>query len=415
MRFYKIFLVITITLLTVLTFSVYAYSKNSYFYKITLSKDEEITFVHDTILNYDGKGNNQEINYIELSLDNSNVNLSLIQAHDLSSSKDTLLNQINEERASTGKHIIGGINGEFFQLNNGQTLFTTISDGIIFSSAIEENEKIKRPTFYIDKDKNYGFDYLTVLGTLKFLNTSIDNLIITSINKLDSYNNVNITNYKINEESTYYPHEGLPSRYMLVELTNSNGEVHPGFEMFGIVVEVGEMTKPKKINKNQILITSYGELNYHKINYEFLNLPISLKFNIFLDNNKNIKNDIFTAFTGHEYLIKDGKKMDSNYYNSLAEYSLINTKNSRTAVGITKDNKIILFTVDKSSNSIGMDLYELSIYLEYLGIVDAINLDGGGSTFISFENNEHEIFLMNDQNKHQRSIPNVISVVLLQK
>lgn len=53
----------------------------------------------------------------------------------------------------------------------------------------------------------------------------------------------------------------------------------------------------------------------------------------------------------------------------------------RTAAGMTADNELILLVVDgRQSASRGVDLYELARILEDLGCVDALNLDGGGSS-----------------------------------
>lgn len=386
-----------------------AFPYTPFYYKIEL--EEGITFIHDTLLNYDEKGNNQIINYIKLNLNNKDINLSLLQSDDLTASKETLLNLLKEERALTGKNILGGVNGEFFQINSGQPLFNTISDGEIFSIIDNRNESLRRPVFYIDKDRNYSFDYLTIGASLKFLDGKSSDMRIHSLNKLDSHNITNVSTYKINKESTYYPHEGLPSRYMIIELVNNSGEIYGGVELLGKVIEVGEMDEPKKIEKGQILITSYGDENYYNIEYDFLYSPISIKFDIYSEKERRIKNDIVTAFTGHEYLIKDGIEMDYNYYKNLAEGSLIKNRHARTSIGITENNELILFTVDKSKDSLGMTLKELSEILKTLGVVNAINLDGGGSTSISFENNEHNLFLMNDPNKYQRAIVNVISII----
>ncbi|MBQ7901610.1 MAG: phosphodiester glycosidase family protein [Clostridia bacterium] len=56
----------------------------------------------------------------------------------------------------------------------------------------------------------------------------------------------------------------------------------------------------------------------------------------------------------------------------------------RSAIGITKDGSIIFYTIDgrQSGYSYGMSLGELSARLAQLGCVDAINMDGGGSTCI---------------------------------
>ncbi|MFI9847643.1 phosphodiester glycosidase family protein [Nonomuraea sp. NPDC051941] len=57
-------------------------------------------------------------------------------------------------------------------------------------------------------------------------------------------------------------------------------------------------------------------------------------------------------------------------------------RNPRTAAGVTRDGKIILLTVDgrRPSHSVGLSIPEVAQVMRSLGAVDAINLDGGGST-----------------------------------
>ena len=46
-----------------------------------------------------------------------------------------------------------------------------------------------------------------------------------------------------------------------------------------------------------------------------------------------------------------------------------------------KDGKFLMITVDgRTEQSGGLDLYDLAKYLLELGAIDAMNLDGGGST-----------------------------------
>ena len=56
-------------------------------------------------------------------------------------------------------------------MSNGQPLFTTISEGEIFS-IISDPSDSKRPVFYIDKSGKYGFDFFTVSGAIKFIKGS---------------------------------------------------------------------------------------------------------------------------------------------------------------------------------------------------------------------------------------------------
>lgn len=53
----------------------------------------------------------------------------------------------------------------------------------------------------------------------------------------------------------------------------------------------------------------------------------------------------------------------------------------RTAIGYLGAREVVLVTVDgRHEHSVGMTLYELARYMRGLGVIDAINLDGGGST-----------------------------------
>ena len=60
----------------------------------------------------------------------------------------------------------------------------------------------------------------------------------------------------------------------------------------------------------------------------------------------------------------------------------IDTRHPRTAVGVRADGRILLVTVDgrQPERSVGMTIAELSALLLELGAVEAVNMDGGGST-----------------------------------
>ena len=58
-----------------------------------------------------------------------------------------------------------------------------------------------------------------------------------------------------------------------------------------------------------------------------------------------------------------------------------NNRHPRTCACVTKDNNLLLITVDgRSPMAQGMNLHELTYVSRMLGCKDAINLDGGGST-----------------------------------
>lgn len=84
---------------------------------------------------------------------------------------------------------------------------------------------------------------------------------------------------------------------------------------------------------------------------------------------------------GVPQLIKNGK-INITWEQEKASKSFVETRHPRTAVAKLKDGKFLMMTVDgrQPGVSVGMNLQELADYLLGLGAVDAMNLDGGGST-----------------------------------
>ncbi|WP_330341931.1 phosphodiester glycosidase family protein [Streptomyces sp. NBC_00557] len=61
-------------------------------------------------------------------------------------------------------------------------------------------------------------------------------------------------------------------------------------------------------------------------------------------------------------------------------------RNPRTIAGTTRDGRIVLATVDgRMTTSVGTTMAETAALADALGLTDAVNLDGGGSTTLSVE------------------------------
>lgn len=89
---------------------------------------------------------------------------------------------------------------------------------------------------------------------------------------------------------------------------------------------------------------------------------------------KNVKHIV----SGGPYLVKDGEVFVDMTAQKL---NCIGGRNPRTAIGYTKDNHVIIVTADgREGSSIGLTLNELARFMQSLGCVNAMNLDGGGST-----------------------------------
>lgn len=84
---------------------------------------------------------------------------------------------------------------------------------------------------------------------------------------------------------------------------------------------------------------------------------------------------------GVPQLIKAGR-VDITWQQEKSSKAFAETRHPRTAVAKLKDGKFLMVTVDgrQPGVSVGMTLQELAEYLLSLGAVEAVNLDGGGST-----------------------------------
>lgn len=93
------------------------------------------------------------------------------------------------------------------------------------------------------------------------------------------------------------------------------------------------------------------------------------------------KQDVRHALGGGPRLLRAGQ-IDINAEEEKFQADITQGRAPRTALGITASGELLLVTVNGRQNniSIGMTLLELAELLQDLGAVDAMNLDGGGSS-----------------------------------
>ena len=88
--------------------------------------------------------------------------------------------------------------------------------------------------------------------------------------------------------------------------------------------------------------------------------------------------DVRHIISGGPYLVKNGETFVDMTAQKLGS---IGGRNPRSAIGYTKDNNFIIVAVDgREGSSIGLTLNELATFMKSIGCINAMNLDGGGST-----------------------------------
>ncbi len=127
----------------------------------------------------------------------------------------------------------------------------------------------------------------------------------------------------------------------------------------------------------------------------------------------------FTAIGGAPILLKNGNytfdmtttlsgKYMTNYELLQSDIFSTSIRPPRTVIGSTADNKIILFVCDgRQTHSDGATILELAQILKGLGCVNALNLDGGGSSAIVAGGT----LLNKPSDGAERAVPSVVAFV----
>ena len=90
---------------------------------------------------------------------------------------------------------------------------------------------------------------------------------------------------------------------------------------------------------------------------------------------------VATAFGGGPVLIQENKIMITNNEEGMFAGKAINDKHPRTAMGYTKDGKLIILVIEgRNINAGGATLTQEAQIFRDLGCWEALNLDGGGSS-----------------------------------
>lgn len=127
----------------------------------------------------------------------------------------------------------------------------------------------------------------------------------------------------------------------------------------------------------------------------------------------------YTAIGGAPVLLRNGKivfdfttttlgKYRTNYELLQTDIFATSSRPPRTVIGSTSDNKIVLFVCDgRQTHSDGATLLELAQILKGIGCVNALNLDGGGSSAIIAGGT----LLNKPSDGTERAVPSVVAFV----
>ncbi len=278
------------------------------------------------------------INIVELSKD---VNNSLEVMPSIASS-DKLASRTKISKIAERENAIAAINGGYFKPQTGVPLGTLMINKKVYTGPIYD--RVAMGIF----DKGYGMARVQLKANLK---TNIGGIKIDNVNQ-----------------------PRMLSTHTLV-YTPDWGKTAPACPQY---------CKAIAVQNGKLIAQSYGSLEIPQDGFvvvapEKVLTPLLTAKNFKLDIKINPEwNGVNHIISGGPYLVKNNEI----YVDMRAQrLSAIGGRNPRTAIGYTKDNHLIMITADgREGSSIGLTLYELAELMKEFGCVNAMNLDGGGST-----------------------------------
>lgn len=269
-----------------------------------------------------------------------------------------------------GNPVVGAINGDFYDIPSGVPIGMMIMDGEIVATSSNWNA--------------IGFkgSDQTVIGTPGFdISFSADSMATESV----KINHVN-KNRSVSDLILYTPKYAENTRTneygTEVILKVASGRPEAGKTMTAVVEEIVDDRGSTALREGFVVLSGHGEKR-DKLKALKVGETVSLNFTV----NSPWENTI-EAIGGRDILLKNG----------VVQEGLDNSKNPRTAIGVKSDGKIVAVSVDgrQAGFSEGISLRDLAVMMKEMGVVNALNLDGGGSTtFATRQPGEEGVVLVN--------------------
>lgn len=374
-----------------------------------------INYSKNRYIDYQGiSGRNNEEHIIRADLNDPSVELITAKANDKVLQLRNLSEQISNEQ-SKGRNIIAGINADMFNIALGTMHFGTplglqVKDGNILVGFETIWSGPRYPIFAIDKNRQAIISYVDMDNYLLKVDEAYEQanngkpnpdlrIPIDTINR----NNTDVMNDRMilatpqlaNNPSIGFTEAQAENATLTVlkNISDSNdGKVKLGHIYTAEVVSIGD-SKSTGVNKVAIpadgmVLASQGV----KANWIRNNLKagdkVRFSFNIKDHSGKFL--DLEQAVSAWLPLVQNGQALTKEAMLKLCENdwdkgtAVISANDkARTAIGYTSDNKLIALVFDgggAGKNSYGINLPDLAMRMQELGVVAAVNFDGGGSS-----------------------------------
>ena len=281
------------------------------------------------------------------------------------------LDQTISYAQNQGYTVLGGMNTDFFSMTYGIPLGIVVEDGKYKSSpegyrsvcftadghaAIQENTAVQIT--------------LANLGGSDVANHAGEGVALTHFNKYRT-NNAGLYLYDefFSDVSTRTSGNGWYVKFRILE-----GSMKTKGTMKLQVTEKLESEWPLDIGEGYMVLTA-GSASKLGVDYRKFDVGDVVQLETHCWGSEIVENAVWATGAG-DLIVDNGTVTDSSSW----DRALIST-NPRSAIGIKGDGTVVYYTIDgRSSRSRGLTMQQLAEEMVSRGCVQAVNMDGGGST-----------------------------------
>src|SRR5690554_3792701 len=370
------------------------------FYLFELEEQEVTTYDGVThtyrkgVMNYDTEEINVEYNILDINFNDENIHLVTVSDYQpYAWGMNNLLGMILKyQNANPHVEVLAGINGDFYDINN-----TGHPSGVFIENydVVKGHPISNRHVFNIREDGSFDIDRPTMNGYEILIFNSSDEVKYRGpiIHNSENYN--------------------VDNNYIFTSRTIGNLE----FGKEAVVIDASSIRHLPNGNMQSVngvldLVTDPNEIDARKV------VLIGDEITTNIDEEDRVL--IQPKIVGYEDVrgtIGGSLKMVDN---GMAQDVGDNYRHPRTAIGIREDGTVFFLnnhgrigsSQDPENHIEGLKIKELGKLMETLGAVEAINLDGGGSSTMVVKNHDGLYEAINNlSDGNIRSISNAILVV----
>lgn len=171
-----------------------------------------------------------------------------------------------------------------------------------------------------------------------------------------------------------------------------NGDYY-GARQAGYVIRNGNLYRNTSGDRDALVITKTGK-------FEFVSENETSAEEL-------LQSGAYQVLSFGPVLLDDGEISVGEY----DEVGMAMASNPRTAIGYIGNNHYVFVVSDgRTSESAGLSLYELATFMKELGVVDAYNLDGGGSSTMVFKGEIINNPTTNGHSNQERAVSDIVYI-----